>query len=939
MCSANDQTIGAVSVDDGQPHPEAGPDWAEDREEERPAAIDEESAPPPAMTGPPVPAAVASQATQGRWSRWAPVVARLMNRRSSRGMPPVAAPLTTRVPSAAVDIPERADTDEPAEQPAQAEQPRYSTPVDHSGEWAWAEPVVYEFPAEPEVPPAVAVTSPMPAAAAPETADESAPVGGTEPADSADAGNEADAKQETAVQEEPESVHTPPQRALDIGLLVLRVAVGAAVLMHGLQKLVGAWDGPGLNGFESILANTPDPSIGFDGSATGWLAPLGAIAETVSGALLVVGLVSPVAAATVLGLMVVGALYKVTLAGGLWYFDDRHGGIEYSLLLICASLVLLLVGPGRLAMDYGGGGRRTRSGGRGHWRYRVSVPRWSSGWCSTGPIRWVRRATRADGIREVPVRRVLAGRIGAALICARLAVASSGGRWPRMPTVISVSGDSDDGNGASPYDEPTGVIPVPEALRPPAARSPGPGPGDRDNFYDRHARPGLRRVDDLDDLDPGEVDTVTPSVRGRRQDPSAPGAPVPPPAADRRWTAPGSGPAPVERLAPVPRPPRQAPVTPEIAEQATPAAAAVPDSEPAVPDGTEATEVIERPVGRAVPQRVGPAKKSRWAAFRSGGGTPGDAPAEPEPGDPDATDAYPSIPSGDADTDPELSAPDGSTGTGPDATTVQAAAHRNPAPVDPVVDQHDDLATLRPTDELTPEPSMAYSAAGPAEPYDLPDAADDEDMAPDPRDTFDPSAADNTAPAEPVTARRGTTDIGLLVLRVAVGAAALAHGLQKLFGWWNGPGLDGFEAFLANSGNPSIGFDGSATGWLSVLGAVSETAGGALLILGLLTPIAASAVLGVMLVAATYKVTLAGGLWYFTGAGVGIEYELTLICAALAILLTGPGRIALDFGRGWTTHPKWGSLGLVVVSVAAAATIWVVFNGTNPLNSSGNPIP
>ncbi|GAB03998.1 putative oxidoreductase [Gordonia amarae] len=516
-----------------------------------------------------------------------------------------------------------------------------------------------------------------------------------------------------------------------------------------------------------------------------------------------------------------------------------------------------------------------------------------------------------------------------------------------------MSGDSDDGNGASPYDEPTGAIPVPEGLRPPAAPSQGPrAGGDRDNFYERHARPGLRRVDDLDDLDPGEVDGVTPSVRGRRQDPSAPGAPVPPPAADRRWSAParpGPPPAPVERLAPVARAPRQTPEAPGIAAQgqapapgpaATAAPAPVPEPTPAVPDGSEVTEVIARPTGRAVPQRVGPAKKSRWAGFRSGGGVRGDEPAErepaePDPGDPDATAAYPSVASGDVDTDPEVPALEESTATDSDAATVQLAASRNPAPVDPGVDEQDNLATVRPTDELTPEPSMAYSAAGPAEPYGLPDVVDGAD----PRDTFDPAAADDTALAEPAPARRGTTDIGLLVLRVAVGAAALAHGLQKLFGWWNGPGLDGFEAFLTNAANPSIGFDGSATGWLSILGAVSETAGGALLILGLLTPIAASAELGVMLVAATYKVTLAGGLWYFTGAGVGIEYELLLICAALAILLTGPGRIALDYGRGWTTHPKWGSLGLILVSVAAAAAIWVLFNGTNPLNSPGNPIP
>lgn len=517
-----------------------------------------------------------------------------------------------------------------------------------------------------------------------------------------------------------------------------------------------------------------------------------------------------------------------------------------------------------------------------------------------------------------------------------------------MPRVNSVSGDSDDGNGASPYDEPTGAIPIPEGMRTPAGPPQGHRTGvDRDGFYDRHARPGLRRVDDLDDLDPGEVDTVTPNVRGRRQDPAAGQAPVPPPARgpvpDPRWTAPGQTsprptPAPVERLTPArpEAPARQEPparAEPELRESTDPVP--VPVEEPGIEPESEITEAIERPAGRAAPQRVGPAKKSRWAAFRSAGSTRGDTPAEPEPDDLDATAAYPAIPSGDAATDPEMSAPDQSTGTDPDAATVRIAAPRNPAPV---ADRHDDLATVKPTDELTPEPSMAYSAAGPAQPYGLPDAADGEAPTPDPRDAFDPAAADDTAPAEPATTRRGTTDLGLLVLRVAVGAAALAHGLQKLFGWWNGPGLDGFEDFLANAGNPSIGFDGSAAGWLSILGAVSETAGGALLILGLLTPIAASAELGVMLVAATYKVTLAGGLWYFTGAGVGIEYELLLICAALAILLTGPGRIALDYGRGWTTHPKWGSLGLILVSVAAAVTIWVLFNGTNPLTSAGNPV-
>ncbi len=576
-----------------------------------------------------------------------------------------------------------------------------------------------------------------------------------------------------------------------------------------------------------------------------------------------------------------------------------------------------------------------------------------------------------------------------------------------MFTVDDVSGgNSDDGNGASPYDEPTGAFELPDSARQPQSR-PRPGEDvDRDSFYDRHARAGLRRVDDLDDLDPGEVETVTPSVRGRRQDPSVrpdqpPAAPVaaewrapdqagvPGQAGAQGWDVPQSAPAAVQASAPesgdfsgdvrsadtgdtsadvATEPIASAPAGPDPtpdrawpdqaeSDQAWPDQAesgqAWPDqeSDQAGPDqGSEPTEVVERPAGRAVPQRIESVKKSRWAAFRPGGGAkqdepPADPGAQEQPGEAtgyaaaphtDDTEAQPSATAAPA-TDPD-----------PDPATVATASIRNPVPIDDAADDEYPAgpATPQPTQELLPEPAMAYSAVGPAlyderwsdDPGEPARVDTAETSVLDPRDTVDP-AADHTQAAEGTETRRGTLDVGLLVLRAAVGAAALAHGLQKLFGWWNGPGLDGFEDFLVNAADPSIGFDSSAAGWLSVLGAVSEAAGGALLILGLLTPVAASAVLGVMLVAATFKVTLAGGLWYFTGSGVGIEYEVTLICAALAILLTGPGRLALDYGRGWTTRPLWGSLGLVVVSVAAAVTIWVLFNGTNPLDSPGNPAP
>ena len=199
------------------------------------------------------------------------------------------------------------------------------------------------------------------------------------------------------------------------------------------------------------------------------------------------------------------------------------------------------------------------------------------------------------------------------------------------------------------------------------------------------------------------------------------------------------------------------------------------------------------------------------------------------------------------------------------------------------------------------------------------------------------------SPVTELPARRGTLDLGLLLLRLGVGLIAMAHGSQKLFGWWNGPRLSGFEDYLVNTPNTAIGFNADAAKPLAVLGALSETIGGLMLVVGLLTPIAGSAVLGVMLLAAAYKATLAGGVWFFAAdpdnTGGGIEFELFVALAAAVIILTGPGRISLDFGRGWATRPYIGSVIWLVIGIAVPITIWFVFNGTHPFESPGNPTP
>ncbi len=125
---------------------------------------------------------------------------------------------------------------------------------------------------------------------------------------------------------------------------------------------------------------------------------------------------------------------------------------------------------------------------------------------------------------------------------------------------------------------------------------------------------------------------------------------------------------------------------------------------------------------------------------------------------------------------------------------------------------------------------------------------------------------------------------GPVVLRLVVGAVFVAHGAQKLFGIWGGAGLAGTASFFSQIGlAPAFP--------LAVFVAAVEFAGGALLIAGALTFIAAL-VLSADMAVAIWKVHLANG--FFLPAGT--EFALTLIGALVALMLTGPGALSVD---GW----------------------------------------
>jgi putative oxidoreductase len=138
--------------------------------------------------------------------------------------------------------------------------------------------------------------------------------------------------------------------------------------------------------------------------------------------------------------------------------------------------------------------------------------------------------------------------------------------------------------------------------------------------------------------------------------------------------------------------------------------------------------------------------------------------------------------------------------------------------------------------------------------------------------------------------------IGRLLLRGVVGPLFVGHGTQKLFGWFGGHGIEGTSGFFEQLGLRPGKRHATAAGW-------SEAAGGALLTLGALTPLAQAMITGTMLTAIR-KVHAQNGPWVTAN---GYEYNLTLIALTAALTETGPGRPSVDSalfgdglkGKGW----------------------------------------
>jgi putative oxidoreductase len=137
----------------------------------------------------------------------------------------------------------------------------------------------------------------------------------------------------------------------------------------------------------------------------------------------------------------------------------------------------------------------------------------------------------------------------------------------------------------------------------------------------------------------------------------------------------------------------------------------------------------------------------------------------------------------------------------------------------------------------------------------------------------------NSIPASERPGRQ-QVDAALLLIRIAAALAFLFHGCGILFGMFGGPGPVQFAAFMHM---PTV---------VGYLVGLAQVAGAIAILTGILTRIGAACIVVVML-GAIFLVHLPHGFDINKG---GIEYSLTQLLIALALLLAGAGRYSL---AGW----------------------------------------
>lgn len=157
-------------------------------------------------------------------------------------------------------------------------------------------------------------------------------------------------------------------------------------------------------------------------------------------------------------------------------------------------------------------------------------------------------------------------------------------------------------------------------------------------------------------------------------------------------------------------------------------------------------------------------------------------------------------------------------------------------------------------------------------------------------------------------------NLGLLIIRIVAGVTLATHGLNKIFGGGKIAGTTGWFASMGMK-MPAV------NAWMAAL---TEIGAGALLAIGLLTPLAAAGMVAIMVVAGITTHRANG--WFIFNAGGGVEYVVVLAAVGFGLGCTGAGEWSVDNAAGihWA-----GTTGLIIVALAGVggallqlATFW-----------------
>ena len=144
-------------------------------------------------------------------------------------------------------------------------------------------------------------------------------------------------------------------------------------------------------------------------------------------------------------------------------------------------------------------------------------------------------------------------------------------------------------------------------------------------------------------------------------------------------------------------------------------------------------------------------------------------------------------------------------------------------------------------------------------------------------------------------------DISLLIARVVVGVVVMAHGAQKLLGWFGGYGFAGtIDYFTQTVGIPYL---------LGLLIILVESFGMVALVAGLFSRVLSAGVIFIMAGAIAAEHGKFGFFLNWSGSlgGEGFEYHLLVVALASIVVLGGPGMFSVDHvlaGRSQMDHPK-----------------------------------